>query len=358
MADPPLDMAKIATGLLGGAALVLCGAPSAAQTLVVPGSHAAREGSGATNLPFGRPTPVRVQAAYDGGLFPGARRITALAWRPDGAARLAGKRVEVEVRLSTMPSPLTWIRSDFPRNRGADEIVAFSRRPVDLPSSRSTSRPRPFEVALALDRAFAYDPRKGPLLVEVVVHRQPAGAYALDATWICDSARGAYGPPGCGPAGKVLTVDCPTRQVVWGKGVTLRLRNAPARQATMLFLGGIEKGMWKGIRIPIELSAYGAPGCWLSVGVLMAESRLADAKGEALYGFQVPSIPTLKGQWLRYQGVARAPRANALGLISSQARKVQVCGYEAVARVFATDTTATRGARELGVAPVLRITGR
>lgn len=358
MVDSSLDMARILTILLRCAGAVLCVAPSAAQTLVVPGSHAGREGSGATNLPFGRPTPVRVQAAYDGGLFPAARRITALAWRPDGAAKPAAKRVEVEIRLSTMPSPLTWIRDEFRRNRGADETVALGRRWVVLPSSKSTARPRPFEVALALDRAFAYDPRKGPLLVEVVVHRQPAGAYPLDATWICDSPRAAYGPPGCGPAGKVLLADCPTRQVLWGKGVTLRLRNAPAKRGTMLFLGSIEKGTWKGIPIPIELSAYGAPGCWLAVDVLMAESRVADAGGQALYGFNVPSIPTLKGQWLRYQGAALAPAANALGVISSQARKVQVCGYEAVARVFATDTTATKGARELGVAPVLRITGR
>ena len=41
---------------------------------------------------------------------------------------------------------------------------------------------------------------------------------------------------------------------------------------------------------------------------------------------------------------------------SVQPAKVIVCGWESVARTWATSVSATNGTREIGVAPVIQIT--
>ena len=49
------------------------------------------------------------------------------------------------------------------------------------------------------------------------------------------------------------------------------------------------------------------------------------------------------------------PPANALGLSLSQARKVQVCGWEPVGRVWSAGITAQFGTRELGLGAITQI---
>ena len=66
----------------------------------------------------------------------------------------------------------------------------------------------------------------------------------------------------------------------------------------------------------------------------------------------------LLGAAVDVQGVAQDTRANALGLVSSQARRIRVCGWESVSRVFANGLSSTVGVRELGVAPVMQLTSR
>ncbi|MHC4077611.1 MAG: hypothetical protein ACYST0_04110, partial [Planctomycetota bacterium] len=58
------------------------------------------------------------------------------------------------------------------------------------------------------------------------------------------------------------------------------------------------------------------------------------------------------------QGVAQDAKANALGLVSSHAARILVCGWEPVSRVFANGLSVTTGFRELGVAPVMQLTSR
>jgi hypothetical protein len=345
----------------GGAAAALLAAIALAATspaqarIVLPPSHAGVEGTGATHVPFGRSVPMRVQAAYDAALFSGPRVIGALAWRIDGNQTSAAKRLELEVRLSTLARPITGLQAAFSANTGADEVVALDRTAVDLPAQGQGQAPNPFTVRVPLQRAFAYDPSRGALLVDVLVHDQPPGAYPLDATFTCTSEQRGYGPPGCGAAGRILRVDSATTQVLWGRPFALRVLDAPAQAATSLFLGSIESGWWNGLPIPFDLGAAGAPGCWLSIDALLVRGALADAAGTALYSFALPALPALRGEWVRFQGVALEAQANPLGLVTSQPAKVQVCGWEAVSRVYASGAGAIAGFVEVGVAPVLQL---
>ena len=326
-----------------------------AQGLVLPPSHAAVEGTGSTNVPFGRFGPMRAQMAYDGALFSRPVVIRALGLRPDGGAAAVGKSVELEIRLSTMPWGVASARSTFAVNRGPDELVVFGAKKVQLPSVTAPSAPSQFALQLPLDRSFSYDPANGPLLVEAIVLDQPPGAYSLDATYLCSSPFVEFGPAGCGVGGRVLEVTVPTAQVLWGSSLHVEIRGAPPGGVTGLAFGTIESGAWNGVPIPLDLSPFGAPQCHISTDLLVILPGNADGSGVESYPLSVPAVPALQNEWLRFQGLALDSAANSLGVVLSQGGKVQVCGWEPVARVYASSATATWGYSEVGVAPVLEI---
>lgn len=336
-------------------ALLLGLLPAQAQ-LVLPPSHAIEVGSGSTNVPFGRSTPMRVQMAYDALLFSGPVEIEGLAFRLDEGQVVSSKMSELEIRISNLGRPVTWMQEDFSRNRGADEVIVLPRQVVTLPALDSGQVPSPFDFELDLEQSYAYDPADGALVIEIIVFSQQPGSYPIDSTFICESPAVEFGPPGCGPPGGAsLKLESVTKQVTWGRPLVLRIFDAAPDAVTALFLGTRESGLWNGIELPAELSSIGAPGCFLSLNVRQTFSIMADAGGSAEYGFFVPSDPALQGSWLRFQGVAIDRSANALGVVSSQAMKVEICGWEAVSRVFASGLSATTGLREIGVAPVLQL---
>jgi len=336
--------------------LLSCCAGLAAQTpLVLPLSHASQEGTSSSNLPFGRGTPVRLQCAYDGSQLPGPVVITALAVRLDGGAQANAKQVDYELRMSTLPRPLVQLAADFASNRGADEQVVLPRQIRQLPGGGAMPGPAPFQPAIGLAVPFAYNPQQGPLLIEWIVHGQPPGSYALDLTYVCDSPEVSFGPGACLPqAGLPLLVESATTQVMWGRPWQLRVRQAPAAALVMLALGNQESGPWQGFQLPQELSQLGAPGCHLAIDASATFFAVAAGDGSAGFGFQIPNQPAAVGLWFRYQAAALVPQANPLGLVTSQARKVPLCGMAPVGRVWASGLVALQGSLELGSAAVLQ----
>lgn len=334
----------------------LCAAAAAQGLLVLPDSHAAREGTTATSVPFGRSTPVRVQCVYDRLLFAAPVSIDAIAFRLDGGAVAAGKQVECEIRMSTAPLPLTGTSALFAANRGADEVVVLPRQLVSLPGQNQAAVPSAFLPAIPLAVPFAYDPAGGGLVVEIVVHAQPPGSYTLDATYVCDSPEVAVGPPACQPAaGLPLRVESATTQVLWGRPWLARVRDAPPGVFVALVLGTRSSGSFHGFVLPQDLAGLGAPGCHLSIDIAASWFGTALGDGSATFSVPIPNDPRAVSAWVHFQAGAIVPGANALGVVTSQAKRVQVCGFEPVARVWATDPTATSGVREIGTAPVVQL---
>jgi hypothetical protein len=93
----------------------------------------------------------------------------------------------------------------------------------------------------------------------------------------------------------------------------------------------------------------------VSIDIVDSFFQTALGDGTASFGFQVPNDPRLTGVWIRYQAGALTAGANALGVVTSQAKKIEICGFEPVVRVWSTGTSATDGLREVGTAPVLRV---
>ena len=155
--------------------VVFTGSGVAQTVLPLPASHVAMEGTIATNVPFGRSTPTRVQYVYDNSLFGGPVTITGVQFRVDGGAVVAGKTIDCEMSLSTLPSSLTGLSAAFAQNRGADEIVVLPRQLLSLPAQNVGAVPNPFLPAVPLTTPFVYDPQAGGLVLEIVVHGQPPG---------------------------------------------------------------------------------------------------------------------------------------------------------------------------------------
>ena len=329
-----------------------------AQSLsTLPASHGATEGTGFTNIPFGRSTPVRVQYAYDAMLFSGPHTITALQFRLDGDAAAAGKVVDCEIRMSTMPVTLVQMSPTFAVNRGSDETVVLPRQLLTLPGANASGTPSTFLPAIPLAVPFTHDPANGGLVIEIVVHGQPPGAYSLDVTYVCDSPESAIGPMSCAQSsGLPLRVESATTQVIWGRPWIARVLDVPAGAPVVLIAGSQESGPWGGFVLPQDLGMFGAAGCYLSIDAASSWFGVAGPDGTLTFPFVLANSPSTIGDWLRYQAAVFDPTANALGLVTSQARKVQVCGWEPVARVWASNVTSSIGTREIGVSAVVQIT--
>lgn len=329
-----------------------------AQTLLtVPASHAAQEGTGATNVPFGRSTPTRVQYAWDAMLFAGPVTILGVSFRLDGGTTAASKQVDCEMHLSTLPVSLVNFGVDFASNRGSDETIVFPRQILTLPAQTTLATPSPFLASIPFAAPFAYDPANGGLVLEIVVYGQPPGAYSIDVTYVCDSPDVAVGPPAClGSANQPLLVESATSQVMWGRPWAARVRQAQPGAFVLLVLGTIDAGTWGGLTLPQDLGIVGAPGCFLSIDVAGSWFSLAGGDGSALFPFVLPNTPAAIGAWLRFQAAAFDAPANALGIVTSQAQKVSVCGWEPVARLWSSGITAAYGTREIGMSAVVRLT--
>ncbi|MCA8974537.1 MAG: hypothetical protein KDC98_07430 [Planctomycetes bacterium] len=337
-------------------AVFLASSLLAQAPLVLPGSHATLEGSSSTNVPFGRSTPSRVQCVYDRLLFQAPVTITGLAFRIDGGAQASQKVVDLEIRMSTMAGGVLQLGVDFAQNRGLDQTIVLPRQILTLPTHSAIAAPNSFLAPLVLSTPFAFDPAMGSLCVELVVHGQPPGTYSLDLTYVCTSPVSTIGPAGCPQPGNTpLRVESSTTQVMWGRPWVARVLDASPGAFVALTLGTIESGPWSGFVLPQDLAILGAPSCFLSIDVASSFFGFAAGDGSATFPFVMPNNPAVVGFWIRYQGAATSPGANALGLVTSQAQKVQVCGWEPVGRLWSSGITAATGTREIGVAPVLQL---
>ncbi|MCB9877056.1 MAG: hypothetical protein H6835_05575 [Planctomycetes bacterium] len=329
---------------------------AAQAPLPLPASHATVEASSATNVPFGRSTPTRVQYVYDASLFAGPTTVTGVQFRLDGGQVAVAKVVDVEISMSTMPNDLVDLDPDFSLNRGADEAIVLPRQLLTLPAQGAGATPNPFLPQIPLTTPFVYDPQLGGLVLEVTVYGQPPGTYLLDATYLCNSPMVSVGPASCvGSTSLPLLAESATTQVLWGKPWIVRVADGQPGALLLLALGTQEGGVWNGLVLPQELSAIGASGCYLSIDTAIVYSAIAQVDGSAQFPFFIPNTPLALGYWLRFQGAAFDPQANALGLITSQAQKVQVCGWEPVGRVWSSGVTTQYGNREIGLGAVIQL---
>ena len=163
---------------------------------------------------------------------------------------------------------------------------------------------------------LAYDSRRGRTLFA-----RPNGEY-----W-------AYGPtnpatvdlhrPGCTAGGAVPTL---TPSEPWTRpwlGGTYVIDVAPLPANLALLIAGFGDQQHGTIRLPLDLTPLGMPGCQLHI-TPETTVLLAGANGRATASLQVPNTASLLGQHLFQQAIVLAPAANAAGLVVSDSVRAVV----------------------------------
>ncbi|MBK9387417.1 MAG: trypsin-like peptidase domain-containing protein [Planctomycetes bacterium] len=187
--------------------LAVCGAsgnsaPPCEPAEILP-STASIEGNASIDLPFARSGAQRVQLAYGasalGHAFP--VRIRGLRWRLDGggAASYGPASWDFALELSTSRHVPGALERSFDANHGADRTSVFDGvlSASSLPGSAS---PNGFELSLELDRAFEWDPRSGPLLLDFRIRNGTSIGRALDAQVLASSAHACLAAAGSASA--------------------------------------------------------------------------------------------------------------------------------------------------------------
>lgn len=110
-----------------------------------------------------------------------------------------------------------------------------------------------------------------------------------------------------------------------GKGFVFRLRGAlPNANASMML--GNSKTRWGSLQLPFNLSVIGAPGCYAYTNQILVLGMKVDATGYASVVTAIPNSPSLIGVRAYTQWFSGQPRANALGLVTSNGIESRVGG--------------------------------
>ena len=169
----------------GSAILLLaCSAQSGEIKIVSPNAWAdvEAEGGPAGAAPDGRFQHVYPSADF-GNLPLGNRRLTGIAYRPDGSQSQPVNVTfgDVLIRLSTTSKAVGGSSTAYDENWGTD-LTTVLAGPVTYSSANSGPEggPKDFDILLGFQTPFVYNPEKGNLLIDVVWHDQSAGPHTYD----------------------------------------------------------------------------------------------------------------------------------------------------------------------------------
>jgi hypothetical protein len=147
-------------------------ASARAATIVAPNGYETVEGNDGGSFPFTNFTG-RYQQAYASSEFAsGQLSITEIAFRTDAlqAATTWLNEMSFTLRLSTSANPVGSLSTTFADNIGADDTLVYTASTQPFGGSNAGAPgPNAFDLVLALDTPFVYDPGAGDLLMEVLM---------------------------------------------------------------------------------------------------------------------------------------------------------------------------------------------
>jgi hypothetical protein len=304
---------------------------------VIPAVKAAAEGNVNLELPFWYDAG-RVQLVVDGtSVTATAAFITSASFRPAGADTTAfPARTLANVTISAGHAAAgvgpTTMSGTFTNNRGPGFATMFNGQ-LSLPAQTGFQSPAPFNVVLPFPQPFFYQRSMGNFLVEL----EMPGSYTtirfytpLDGEMYRGSW-GAWGP--YGTAGTLNNGGRPgLESFVNGStlipGGTLRttVRAGGPFNPVLVWLGASIRD-FRGLAIPFDLTALGAPGNYLLASmdlIVVTALQQAGSSWSAHVDWPIPNRPEMAGATVYAQAALRDAQANALGWVFTFGSKVLV----------------------------------
>ncbi|HLQ37932.1 MAG TPA: hypothetical protein VK348_09030 [Planctomycetota bacterium] len=166
-------------------------------------------------------------------------------------------------------------------------------------------------------QAMAYDSRRG----KVFLFGGAISGTALGDTWqLPITAVTAFGI-GCGAPPISLAATAGSLPVL-GSSFTSAIANVPANSTAAFIALGLSDQVVGSIALPLELSGFGLPGCWLYQDLLVPFLPCQLGAGVATHALVLPNQPALVGVVVFAQGSVAAGGVNTAGLLTSNALRL------------------------------------
>lgn len=308
------------------------------QNQILPAVANTSWGSG-NAIPLGW-SPNRFQQFFLGSELPSAMTMASLALRqPHTGPTAAGFSVDLDIKVGYTSRWAGTISSTFAANWDLGSPVQVLPRSVVVFPDQHTV-PQVFSemvVTIPWPVHFDWVPQPGRnLLVEITVYGNSVGSGIYG--YPIDNVSGTYGQWGT-PAnattanggavrafGPVMAFGAWTQTAVprvYSTGTpqigdTFRVRIAQARAAApVLLLMGLGISSCQGLPLPLDLGAYGAPGCSLLIDPFDTQVVVSNASGQGSFQYSIPNNIYALGLHFYEQAFPADPGANALGLAAS-----------------------------------------
>ena len=276
-------------------ALTLCilaaaqpAAHAQAPTDTLPSGYLSREGDARHWVPV-QFAPSRAQSTWDPSVitFP-TGNLTRLYLRPDVAQSttpMIAHNVAMTIHMSsvgvTMPGHI--VGTSYAANRGSDRVRVLNSTNVNFPAfTIPSSGPSPWTVSIPIQN-FPYQ-SGNPLQIEWDVATPTSGPASWN--WFCDAKR--WDPSGS--SGFFVRDDerhaCPSSGTAYagevggpGELCSIWFNSLAGNSRPAVLFIGLSDHAWASQPLPIDLTAYGFPGCRLWTDPTVGIPAFTDASG-------------------------------------------------------------------------------
>ena len=334
--------------------LALTATLSAQSTTVFPSAATSVDGDSVeTRFPFGYGIS-RAMGIYDAWdlQIPDGASITSVGFRQELGRTSPATGIQLEVYMgpaaptTSARTPSTTFANNY--DNTATPTRVFGPAVVNLPALNNMATTAQI-IDIPLSTPYTYDASKGLIVEFRVLANSNANQvfnYFIDrSTFFSDTS--VFGS-GC-PSSAGTTPAFAFQPTFIGGNLIANIRQAPA--SSLVFFNFD----FRRPPPPIDMTAFGAPGCTLYVAPRFLLSTTSNTSGNATFSISVPDEPAIYDREIFGQALVFDLFANSLGFVTSNQGTVQLGSRGAMGTVFAQgSTTAATGSRRgyLGVVTI------
>ncbi len=356
-----LDPLALSVAALAAATAFTCVPALAQQTKVVPTSATSAWGGFSSHMPFTWDVS-HIQQVWNGpDVAQGAAVLKSVNFRRDSAGRQVVAYPTIKIAKTTVSlghtkvSPLT-MSTTFTANITSTMTVLVNNTSYTLPAQAVPGKGiSPFNVKYPISTPYIYNPANGHLIMDWVTGSGQANnkqLYQLDAVQSTQGGGGAvraFGTWGKFAGGDTVGWRADATKLKPGGAVDITLAGFKQGYTSKMFFGVSDK-TYNGTPLPYDLGNIGAPGNFLYTGlnILLPFKLNETSPGSGIFvgavNIPLPNNSKLIGAKGFVQTYYADAKANAAGLVSSNAMELNIGGASPVTQVLGqSDTTSATG---------------